>query len=202
MKLGEFELNKIYCMDCLEGLKKLPDNSVDLLMTSPPFKEEDVEGDYWKFYDAFFKEALRVTSKVLIIIHSATKLDYLIKNYGPKRIMIWAKGFSQYSYRFNPILVYQLDEDYNINKRIWSDCFNSQSLVGDGKVHKYQDPLQLYSVVIKMFSDECKIIMDCFMGSGTLAVACKQLGKKFIGFEINPEYVKIANKRLNQEILI
>ena len=36
-KLGEFELNKIYCMDCLEGLKKIPDNSVDLVLTDPPY---------------------------------------------------------------------------------------------------------------------------------------------------------------------
>jgi len=36
-KLGEFELNKIYCMDCLDGLKKLPDNSIDLIVTDPPY---------------------------------------------------------------------------------------------------------------------------------------------------------------------
>ena len=36
-KIGDFELNKIYCMDCLEGLKKLPDKSVDLVVTDPPY---------------------------------------------------------------------------------------------------------------------------------------------------------------------
>ena len=36
-KIGDFELNKIYCIDCLEGLKKLPDNSIDLIITDPPY---------------------------------------------------------------------------------------------------------------------------------------------------------------------
>jgi len=36
-KLGEFELDKIYCMDCAEGMKKLPDNSIDMVVTSPPY---------------------------------------------------------------------------------------------------------------------------------------------------------------------
>jgi len=39
------------------------------------------------------------------------------------------------------------------------------------------------------------------MGSGTTAVACKQLNRNFIGFEINPEYCEIANKRLEQSQL-
>lgn len=37
MKIGNFELNKIYCMDCLEGLKQIPDESVDLIITDPPY---------------------------------------------------------------------------------------------------------------------------------------------------------------------
>ena len=44
--IGEFELNKIYCMDCLEGLKKIPDNSVDLVVTDPPYNiGKDFEND-------------------------------------------------------------------------------------------------------------------------------------------------------------
>ena len=189
--------NRIYQGDCLELMKGLKDNSVDMVMTSPPFKQEDVQGDYWEFYDSFFKECSRVCSKVLIIIHSATKLNYLIREYPPHRVLVWAKGFSHYSYRWNPILVYQMDDGYKVNRRIWSDCYNAQSLVGDGKKHKYQDPVELYKLVIGMFK-ECDIVLDPFIGSGTTALACKRLNRKFIGFEIDPESVKIANRRLAQ----
>lgn len=38
-KLGNFELNKVYCMDCVEGMSKIPDNSIDLVVTSPPYDQ-------------------------------------------------------------------------------------------------------------------------------------------------------------------
>lgn len=42
------------------------------------------------------------------------------------------------------------------------------------------------------------IVLDPFMGSGTTALVCQKLGRKFIGFEINPDYIKIANQRLKE----
>lgn len=83
-------------------------------------------------------------------------------------------------------------------------------LVGDGivggvqlknKVHSTQKPLKLLRRIIKKLSDNEDIILDCFMGSGTTALACKQLGRNFIGMELSKEYIKIANKRLEQNIL-
>ena len=44
-KLGEFDLNKIYCMDCLEGLKEIPKNSIDLIVTDPPYYIENLKVD-------------------------------------------------------------------------------------------------------------------------------------------------------------
>jgi site-specific DNA-methyltransferase (adenine-specific) len=195
------ELNKIYCDDCLKVMKQIPDKSIDMVFTSVPFKDEDVDGDYWQEYDKWFLEMNRICKKVLIIIHSATKLNYLISKYPPKRLMIWGKGFSQYSYRFNPILLYQISDDYKINKYIWSDIFGVQSVNGKGKEHKYQDPLILYNLIIKMFKD-CDTILDPFLGSGTTCVAAKQLKRNFIGIEISEKYCKIAEQRLRQNILI
>jgi DNA modification methylase len=48
-----------------------------------------------------------------------------------------------------------------------------------------------------MFTKEDDLVLGPFIGSGSTALACKQLNHNFIGFEINPNYVKIANKRLN-----
>lgn len=169
--------------------------SVDMILTSPPFKEEDVDGDYWALYDSWFKEMDRITSKVVCIIHSSTKLNRLIADYPPKRVMIWGKGFSQYSYRWNPILLYQQSDDYKINKFIWSDAFAIQAVQGKNKAHKYQDPLLLYQTIIRMFKG-CDTVLDPFMGSGTTGESCVLEGRQFIGIELNPEYVKLAEKRL------
>lgn len=173
----------------------IADNSVDMILTSPPFKDEDVDGDYWETYDCWMREFYRVAKKVIVIIHSATKLNQIIAKYPPKRTMIWGKGISQYSWRWNPIFVYQLSDDYKVNKYIWSDTFGVEAVSGKWKVHKYQDPLLLYETLVRMFKD-CEIILDPFLGSGTTAAACQKNGRAFIGIELNPEYVKIAEDRL------
>jgi len=68
-------------------------------------------------------------------------------------------------------------------------------------IHPTCKPVKLMSYLVTLGSRKGDLVLDPFMGSGTTAVACKYSGRKFIGFEINPEYVKIANKRLAQEVL-
>jgi len=55
---------------------------------------------------------------------------------------------------------------------------------------------------LKHTSSEGDVVLDAFMGSGTTAVACKQLNRKFIRFELSKKYCDIANKRLAQENLL
>jgi DNA modification methylase len=183
--------------DCLETLKTVADHSIDMTLTSPPFKEEDVEGDYWALYKLWMAEIMRVTAKVVCIIHSAIKLNRLISEYPPKRIMVWGKGYSQCAWRWNPILVYQISDEYKVNKFIWCDAFGVESITGKWKVHKYQDPELLYETIIKMFKG-CNSVLDPFSGSGTTAAVCVKLGIDFIGCELNPDYIELTNKRLSQ----
>lgn len=189
---------QIYNDDCLKVMNGLDDGSVDLTFTSPPFKEEDVVGDYWELYDQWMKEIFRVTSKAVVIIHSATKLNRIVSTYPPKRTMVWGKGISQYSWRWNPIFVYQISDAYKVNKYIWGDSFGVEAVTGKWKVHKYQDPELLYETVIKMFKG-CDTVLDPFMGSGTAGRACKRLGKNFIGCEMDVEKYNIAKTRIKEE---
>jgi len=55
------------------------------------------------------------------------------------------------------------------------------------------------SYLITMGSREGDMVLDPFMGSGTTGVAAKQLGRKFVGAEINPEYFEIAENRINND---
>lgn len=192
--------NHIYNTDFIKGSILFDDNSVDLVFTSPPFKDEDVEGDYWEFYSNAFNEMYRIASKAVIIIHSATKMNEIIKRYPPKRTLIWVKGIIAPSWRYNPIFVYQKSDEYKVNKYIYSDTFGILPIKGksDIKIHKYQDPVELYTAILKMFK-ECESVLDPFMGSGTTAVAAKKIGLTYYGFEIDSENWKICNKRLNQE---
>ena len=62
--------------------------------------------------------------------------------------------------------------------------------------HKTVKPLSLTKYLIALTTDKNSVVLDPFLGSGTTAVACKELGRTFIGIEINKEYIEIAKKRL------
>lgn len=59
-------------------------------------------------------------------------------------------------------------------------------------------PLEIPSLCILLSTKENDVVLDCFMGSGTTAVASKQLHRNYIGFELNPEYVLLANRRIQE----
>ena len=67
--------------------------------------------------------------------------------------------------------------------------------------HATQKPLKVMSKPILLSSNENDIVFDPFLGSGTTAVAAKQLNRNFIGIEISEEYCEIARQRLRQEVL-
>jgi site-specific DNA-methyltransferase (adenine-specific) len=67
---------------------------------------------------------------------------------------------------------------------------------GDYNTHLSVKPINLISQLIKLFTKENAIVLDPFMGSGTTAVACIQLKRKYVGFDINKEYIKITERRI------
>jgi site-specific DNA-methyltransferase (adenine-specific) len=64
------------------------------------------------------------------------------------------------------------------------------------RLHEAQKPVQLLEFLIRLTTRENHLVLDPFMGSGSTAVACNNLNRHFIGFEINPEYVQVAQERL------
>jgi site-specific DNA-methyltransferase (adenine-specific) len=71
---------------------------------------------------------------------------------------------------------------------------------GEYNTHLSVKPVSLIAHLLKLFSKEGAIILDPFMGSGTTAVACIQSKRKYIGFDINTEYIKITEKRIEEEM--
>uniref|UniRef100_A0A6C0IB98 DNA methylase N-4/N-6 domain-containing protein n=1 Tax=viral metagenome TaxID=1070528 RepID=A0A6C0IB98_9ZZZZ len=67
---------------------------------------------------------------------------------------------------------------------------------GDYNTHLSVKPVELISHLMKLYTKEGAIVLDPFMGSGTTAVACIQSNRKYIGFDINKEYIKICEKRI------
>jgi len=70
---------------------------------------------------------------------------------------------------------------------------------GEERVHEAQKPVGLMEYLIRLTTLEDQVVLDPFIGSGTTAIACRNLNRRFIGFEINPTYYKDAIKRLEAE---
>jgi site-specific DNA-methyltransferase (adenine-specific) len=70
---------------------------------------------------------------------------------------------------------------------------------GEYNTHLSVKPVSLIAHLLKLFTKEEAIILDPFMGSGTTAVACIQSKRNYIGFDINTEYIKITEKRIEEE---
>ena len=248
--IGEFELNKIYCMDCLDGLKKIPDSSVDLIVTDPPYFIENLRGDLkdqtirrssqnsifhadWDScfedldaYQYFIAKLLKEFRRVL----KPKGQVYMFFSYHHlhwAREMIEKKDFRFYKYLiwYKPDIMGVFPNQYGCNYEVvmW---FRNDGRFGEVKLnigckqrdvftcnstnikyrkecgfHPTPKPKELIKNYVKNGSDEGDIVLDAFMGSGTTAVACKETKRKFIGFELNPDYIKIAEKRLSQEQL-
>ena len=67
-------------------------------------------------------------------------------------------------------------------------------------LHPTQKPVALFEYLIKTYTNEDETVLDNCMGSGTTGVACKNLNRNFIGIELDPEYFKIAEKRINENL--
>lgn len=162
--------------------------------------------------DLFLLEIKRVLKKfnAYIFTNKNLLLKYITfaeDNDYTWNILIWTKP--------NPVPIhnnhYLFDKEYCIFIREKGCFFNSELgyenyftvfeyPIGNNETeHPTEKPIKFIRRIIKISSKENDLVLDPFMGSGTSALACKGLNRNFIGFEINPDYCKIANKRLSQE---
>jgi DNA modification methylase len=83
---------------------------------------------------------------------------------------------------------------------VWGDIkqltYKSKELISRDLLNTIQKPEKLIERIVKASSNEGDIVLDPFMGVGTTAVMCKKLNRNFIGFELNPEFIQLANQRL------
>ena len=108
------------------------------------------------------------------------------KNYGTGEAMGGSKEREEKTYTYthkNPITIIDVS---NANQK--------------GKVHPTQKPVALMEYLIKTYTNEGETVLDFTMGSGSTGVACKNLNRNFIGIELDPEYFKIAEKRINENL--
>ena len=215
------ELNKIHCMDALDGLKQLEDDSVDLVLTDPPYNlDKDFQNDNLKeeefisFLTPILKELKRVSKpkrSIIIFFDSGKNLPLLFKCIEKaelhfQKLGVWYKP-NDCSFPHNRIL--RKSEVFVIVSKTLKlnhdgeghihDCIIRNRRITDKSFwHPTVKELPVIEKLLLSHSLEKWIVLDPFMGSGTTAVACTKLGRKFIGFEIEQKYIEMANKRISQ----
>jgi len=185
----------IYLGDCRLILPQLP--KVDIVLTDPPYKDDDVDGEYYQWFHSWWKY-LRYSDYV-IFFNNSSRLYDLMQRYGkPYRVLVWSKGVVQYAWRWEPILIYSSSEPtFKLNKHIWSDHLPFQPVFGGQ--HPYEKPLDLMKMLVRMIPQD-KLILEPFNGIGTTTLAAKSLNRKCIGIEIEEKYCEIAAKRCSQGV--
>ena len=204
------EYDYIECGDCLELMRDIPDKSIDLIVTDPPYGKKADKGTngfgtsknrrYQGGWDnqrpdkQVFDEMFRI-SKNLIIFGANYFCDMLpFSNHW----IFWDKK-GDISFK-NPFadgeLIYT-----TFTSPIKRVVFKQQGFITDSKDKRYhptQKPSELIQMLIEQYSNEGDIILDPFLGSGTTAVACVNTNRHYIGFELDPQYYDIACKRLDK----
>ena len=204
------EYDYIECGDCLELMKEIPDKSIDLIVTDPPYGKKADKGTngfgtsknrrYQGGWDnqrpdkQVFDEMFRI-SKNLIIFGANYFCDMLpFSNHW----IFWDKK-GDISFK-NPFadgeLIYT-----TFTSPIKKVVFKQQGFITDSKDKRYhptQKPSELIQMLIEQYSKEGDIVLDPFLGSGTTAVACVNTNRHYIGFEKEPKYYDIACKRLDE----
>ena len=232
-------LNKIECMDCLEYLKKVPDNHVDLVVTDPPYnvsQKQDIKykdfnitknfGD-WDFgFDPVpvmkeLKRVLKPNGQIFVFCSTKQIPEYMAifeEDWFFRNLIVWSKSnpaprLSKTNFVFaNEYIVYAINEKVRPSEATFnylghSEMFNfiqSSTLLGKERlrdennkaIHPTQKPLALLKRFISICSDEGDIVLDPFMGVGSTAVAAKELGRNFMGCELDRNYYKSSKVRI------
>ncbi len=239
-------INKIFNESCLNTLARMSDDSVDLVITSPPYnmnlrirdgkycsrqitKEFSTKYDgfsdnmpiaeYFDFHLRVIKELLRVAPIVFYNVQIVTgskravfKLLGELNEY-VKDIIVWDKENAQpamsegvLNRQYELIIVFAKRDAIS---RKFNYCNFERGTLNDvwrikrGKkvtnLHGATFPEELVEKILINFSRERDVVYDPFMGTGTTAVVCKNMNRRFIGSEIITSYVEVAKERLQND---
>jgi len=208
-------------VDALEGFKLISDNTVDLIVTDPPYCSDEFEWDKktveWQLQ--WLCEAKRVLKpgRYMYVFFAPMNMyeveGWFRREMKLKNLIVWyhpdlhasykSYGRDRWKSSWDVVFYAQKPGNSGFRKNV-SQC---GYLLGGGLdvqiyprprplLHKAQKPLELILKFISASSHVGELVLDPFVGSGTTALACKYLRRRFIGFEIDEKLVELSYRRL------
>ena len=209
-------------------MKRIPNGSVDLVVTDPPYLIQYKTGHRKDKSHKFCHEIMNDRNKDLItsylkecyrilkdntaayVFCSSKSIDFFrqeaIKTgFVVKNAIIWVKNNgtagdlkAQYGQQYEPILYLNKGRCFINGKRI-TDVWNFPRVAAQHLIHQNQKPLPLIEQCVNKSSQlGGGVIFDGFMGSGTTAIACMNTNRNYLGFELDKEYYELSIKRIKE----
>lgn len=223
-------LNKItlHLGDCMEILKEMPDLSFDLAIVDPPYfsgperrefygsrfsttgikRRNYLKTENWIVPDkSYFKELERVSK--YYIVWGCNYFNYI---FAPGRI-IWDKCNQSTTFSDCEIAATNLFSSVRLFPYMWNGMCQGKSMyegrimqgnkkLNEKRIHPTQKPVALYGWLLNQYAKEGWKILDTHLGSGSIAIACDELGYSFTGIEIEPVYFTMAIERIKNHQLV
>ena len=190
--------NKVYLCDCMDYMKGLPDNAFDLAIVDPPYgiRYED-GGQYFngitgKNWDSsipdieYFNEIFRVTNNQIIWGGNYFGLK------ATRGIIAWTKTAELQNRTFSE---WEMAWTSFESPARWANIKPFQR--NGSRIHPTQKPVELYKWLLKSYAKPGQTIFDSHVGSGSIRIACHDMGYDFTGCEIDPDYHAAQEDRFN-----
>jgi site-specific DNA-methyltransferase (adenine-specific) len=220
-----FESNKtieLWCGDCLELMKNIPDGSVDMVLCDPPYgidyqsmRKKDKTKRLPKIlndkkpFTSFIPEIKRIiktTGCVAIFTRWDVQhafIEAMEKNgLRPNNSIVWDKKIHgmgdlkrSFGSRYENIL-FHAEHDFRFQGKRPTDIIACQRVTSSKLLHPNEKPVQLLEKLMIECCPDNGVVLDTFMGSGSTGVACMNTNRCFIGIELDENYFEIAKKRI------
>ncbi len=214
---------KLYQGDCLQIMDEIATNSVDLIVTDPPYlmnyrsnrrKKTDRfdkimnDKDNYNLIQEYFQKCNRIMKDNTAIYSFCSwhNIDFFKhefeKYFKLKNILIWNKNNhgtgdlkGSYAPKYEFILFGHKGRTLLRGKRI-PDVIDCDKIPSKKLTHPTEKPQELLEIFIEQSSDKGDIIFDGFMGTGSCGIAAVNLDRSFIGIELNANYFEVAQNRI------
>ena len=193
------DINKIHNQDCLEAMKLMKDNQFDLAIVDPPYGigmdgKNNWSGSKHKVKDwdnnapsiEYFRELRRISKNQIVwgANHFISRMPFDSKCW-----LIWDKKNDGFSFADGEMAW----TSFNTAVRFFRYHRGQQT---DKRIHPTQKPVKLYEWLLMNYAKEGDKILDTHLGSGSIAIACHNLGYDLTGYELDKEYYDNAIKRI------